>query len=253
MHAYGPTPETSQISSATCALRGGPSADYRPDVILSTGAALAVPFFIVGRMHGMRLVYVESFTRVQRPALSGRMVYPLARCVLRPVAGRAPGGGERPTPGASCDLRDLWLKPNPVHSDDGGDEARLPAAELHVQHGPAAPPPCALPDAFPPVRQDRRPDRAGRRRRQPRRCRKHHVCPKSRALPVIFPAAQAVPRDSRRPSGGARRALDQRGRASWRGPRGATKCRRRGPTPCSRAHLGRGAPGRRGADSDRWY
>ena len=52
--------------------------DYRPEVILSTGAALAVPFFIVGRLHGIRLVYVESFTRVSRPALSGRLVYPLA-------------------------------------------------------------------------------------------------------------------------------------------------------------------------------
>jgi UDP-N-acetylglucosamine:LPS N-acetylglucosamine transferase len=50
---------------------------YRPDVILSTGAALAVPFFVVGRLLGVRLVYVESFTRVQRPALTGRLVYPL--------------------------------------------------------------------------------------------------------------------------------------------------------------------------------
>lgn len=50
---------------------------YKPDVILSTGAALAVPFFVVGRVLGVRLVYVESFTRVQRPALTGRLVYPL--------------------------------------------------------------------------------------------------------------------------------------------------------------------------------
>ena len=50
---------------------------YKPDVILSTGAALAVPFFVVGRVLGVRLVYVESFTRVERPALTGRLVYPL--------------------------------------------------------------------------------------------------------------------------------------------------------------------------------
>lgn len=50
---------------------------YKPEVILSTGAALAVPFFVVGRLLGVRLVYVESFTRVQRPALTGRLVYPL--------------------------------------------------------------------------------------------------------------------------------------------------------------------------------
>lgn len=52
--------------------------EYKPDVILSTGAALAVPFFVVGRLLGVRTVFVESFTRVNRPSLSGRMVYPLA-------------------------------------------------------------------------------------------------------------------------------------------------------------------------------
>lgn len=52
--------------------------EFRPDVILSTGAALAIPFFLVGRLHGRRLVYVESFTRVHGPSLSGRIVYPLA-------------------------------------------------------------------------------------------------------------------------------------------------------------------------------
>jgi UDP-N-acetylglucosamine:LPS N-acetylglucosamine transferase len=49
-----------------------------PDVILSTGAALAVPFFLLGRLLGRRLVYVESLTRVERLSLSGRLVYPLA-------------------------------------------------------------------------------------------------------------------------------------------------------------------------------
>jgi beta-1,4-N-acetylglucosaminyltransferase len=52
--------------------------EYQPDVILSTGAALAVPFFIVGRLLRVRTVFVESFTRVNRPSLSGRLVYPLA-------------------------------------------------------------------------------------------------------------------------------------------------------------------------------
>lgn len=49
-----------------------------PTVILSTGAALAVPFFLVGRLCGCRLVYVESLTRTEDLSLSGRLVYPLA-------------------------------------------------------------------------------------------------------------------------------------------------------------------------------
>lgn len=50
----------------------------RPDAILSTGAGLAVPFFIVGKLLRVRLVYVESVTRRETISLSGRLVYPLA-------------------------------------------------------------------------------------------------------------------------------------------------------------------------------
>jgi beta-1,4-N-acetylglucosaminyltransferase len=50
----------------------------RPDVIVSTGAGLAVPFFLIGRLCGCRLIYVESLTRTSSLSLSGRMVYPLA-------------------------------------------------------------------------------------------------------------------------------------------------------------------------------
>jgi beta-1,4-N-acetylglucosaminyltransferase len=47
-------------------------------VIVSTGAGLAVPFFLVGRLTGRRLAYVESLTRTESLSLSGRLVYPLA-------------------------------------------------------------------------------------------------------------------------------------------------------------------------------
>ncbi len=51
---------------------------WRPDAILSTGAGLAVPFFLIGRLFGIRLVYVESVTRTESLSLSGRLVYRLA-------------------------------------------------------------------------------------------------------------------------------------------------------------------------------
>ena len=60
--------------------------DYRPDVILSTGAALAVPFFIVGRLHGTRCVYVESFTRINNLSVSGPDGLSVRTRLLRPVA-----------------------------------------------------------------------------------------------------------------------------------------------------------------------
>lgn len=50
----------------------------RPAVILSTGAATAVPFAWIGRLHGARVVYVESVTRIDSPSLSCRMIAPVA-------------------------------------------------------------------------------------------------------------------------------------------------------------------------------
>lgn len=51
----------------------------KPDVILSTGAGPVVPFAIVGRMlFRMRIVFVETFTRVEQPSLTGRIMYWLA-------------------------------------------------------------------------------------------------------------------------------------------------------------------------------
>jgi UDP-N-acetylglucosamine:LPS N-acetylglucosamine transferase len=50
----------------------------RPEAILSTGAGLAVPFFVIGKLLRIRLVYVESVTRIETISLSGRLVYRLA-------------------------------------------------------------------------------------------------------------------------------------------------------------------------------
>jgi hypothetical protein len=50
----------------------------RPRVVLSTGAGVAVPFAWLGRLFGARIVYVESFTRVEGLSLSGRLVRPVA-------------------------------------------------------------------------------------------------------------------------------------------------------------------------------
>jgi beta-1,4-N-acetylglucosaminyltransferase len=47
-----------------------------PDLILSTGAGVAVPFLIVGRVLGIKTAFVESVTRVEQLSLSARLVYP---------------------------------------------------------------------------------------------------------------------------------------------------------------------------------
>jgi beta-1,4-N-acetylglucosaminyltransferase len=50
----------------------------RPAVVVSTGAAVAVPFAWVGRLRGARVVYIESLTRIESPSLTGRLVMPVA-------------------------------------------------------------------------------------------------------------------------------------------------------------------------------
>jgi beta-1,4-N-acetylglucosaminyltransferase len=54
----------------------------RPTHILSTGAAVAVPFFMLGRVFGARLIYVEVFDRIESATLTGRLVRPLAHTFL---------------------------------------------------------------------------------------------------------------------------------------------------------------------------
>ena len=50
----------------------------RPAVVLTTGAGLAVPFAWVGRFYGARVVYVESFTRIQDVSLACKLISPVA-------------------------------------------------------------------------------------------------------------------------------------------------------------------------------
>lgn len=49
----------------------------KPDLVLSSGAAVAVPFFYIGKLLGAKTIYIEVFDRIDRPTLSGRLVYPV--------------------------------------------------------------------------------------------------------------------------------------------------------------------------------
>lgn len=50
----------------------------RPNLIISSGAAVAVPFFYLGKLMGAKLIYIEVFDRINKATLTGRMVYPIA-------------------------------------------------------------------------------------------------------------------------------------------------------------------------------
>lgn len=54
----------------------------RPDVIISSGAAVAVPFFYLGKLLGARTVYLEVYDRIDSATMTGRIVYPVADKIL---------------------------------------------------------------------------------------------------------------------------------------------------------------------------
>lgn len=49
----------------------------KPDFIISSGAAVAVPFFWLGKLFGAKTVYIEIFDRIDKPTLTGKLVYPV--------------------------------------------------------------------------------------------------------------------------------------------------------------------------------
>jgi beta-1,4-N-acetylglucosaminyltransferase len=49
----------------------------KPDLIISSGAAVAVPFFYLGKLMGAKLIYIEVFDRIDKATVTGKMVYPI--------------------------------------------------------------------------------------------------------------------------------------------------------------------------------
>ena len=45
-----------------------------PRILITTGADIAVPLALIARLSGARIVYIESFTRIHSPSLSGRLI-----------------------------------------------------------------------------------------------------------------------------------------------------------------------------------
>ncbi len=50
----------------------------KPDVIITTGALLSYPFCLIGKLNKSKIIYIESFARVNKKSLTGRLVYPFA-------------------------------------------------------------------------------------------------------------------------------------------------------------------------------
>ena len=76
--AYGPAHRSLTKLLLNIVLAWQVISRVQPRVVMSTGAAIAVPFVWIARLRGIQVVHIESLTRVHRPSLSGRMIAPAA-------------------------------------------------------------------------------------------------------------------------------------------------------------------------------
>ena len=74
--AYGPTNRNLPNLMRNLGLAWQVINQESPDLILSTGAGVAVPFIILAKLKGIKTAFIESFTRVKELSLSARLVLP---------------------------------------------------------------------------------------------------------------------------------------------------------------------------------
>ncbi len=47
----------------------------RPDVIISTGVLASIPMMIIGHICGKKVIYIESFAKINSPTMTGNFIY----------------------------------------------------------------------------------------------------------------------------------------------------------------------------------
>jgi beta-1,4-N-acetylglucosaminyltransferase len=54
----------------------------RPDIVVSTGAGVAFPFFVIARLLRIKTTYVEVYDRIDHATLTGKLCYPISDLFL---------------------------------------------------------------------------------------------------------------------------------------------------------------------------
>lgn len=54
----------------------------RPKLVITTGALIAFPFCVFAKILGAKLIYIESFARVENASLTGKLAYRFADLFL---------------------------------------------------------------------------------------------------------------------------------------------------------------------------
>lgn len=53
-----------------------------PDFVISTGALASYPACLIGKLKRKKVIYIESFARIDKPSLTGKLVYVFADLFL---------------------------------------------------------------------------------------------------------------------------------------------------------------------------
>lgn len=95
VYGYGPTTRSVRNLLRNMVVAWRQIRACEPDIIVSTGAGLAVPFFVVGRVLGVRTMFLEVYDRIDSRTLTGRLVRPFANefLVQWPEQQEVYGGG----------------------------------------------------------------------------------------------------------------------------------------------------------------
>ena len=73
-YGYGPAARSAANFLRNLRLAHGLLSDLEPKLVVSTGAAMCVPFIWLARMRGVSTFYIESITRIDSPSLTCRLV-----------------------------------------------------------------------------------------------------------------------------------------------------------------------------------
>jgi UDP-N-acetylglucosamine:LPS N-acetylglucosamine transferase len=56
--------------------------EERPDVVMTTGAGVAIPFCMIAKLFRKKLIFIESFARTETPSITGQVLYPISDLFL---------------------------------------------------------------------------------------------------------------------------------------------------------------------------
>ena len=50
----------------------------KPDIIISSGAGIAIPFFWLGKLHRTKNIYIEVYDRIDATTMTGKICHPVS-------------------------------------------------------------------------------------------------------------------------------------------------------------------------------